>query len=419
MTDSLVDKIRNKEIQVCVVGLGYVGLPLLKLTIEKGFNAVGFDTDEKKVKKIKSQGINATNNPDTSHKDADCYIICVPTPIDENNRPNLQFVESSSKMISKYLKKSSIVILESTVAPGTTEEVVVPILEESGLKSGKDFYLSQCPERIDPGNKKWTVRNLPRVVGGIDKDSTDITYEFYNQILESEIIKMSNVKAAESVKIVENTFRDVNIAFVNELAKSFDKIGIDIVEVIKGASTKPFGFMPHYPGCGVGGHCIAIDPYYLIEKAEKAGFSHQFLKLAREINKSMPEYTIKKLINGLNKANKSVKGSNIAVLGLAYKAGVEDTRESPAIPIIKSLENMGANVIIYDPFVLDKSTVKSLDEALSSSSCIIIVTDHQEFKDITPEILKQKNIDVVIDGRNILDKEKIKAHGIIYEGIGR
>ena len=419
MTNLLMNKIKNKEIRICIVGLGYVGLPLLKLTIEKGFNAVGFDTDEKKVRKIKNQGINATNNPDISHKDADCYIICVPTPIDENNRPDLQFVESSSKMIAKYLKKSSIVILESTVAPGTTEEVVVPLLAESNLKAGEDFYVCQCPERIDPGNKKWTVRNIPRVVGGINKNSTEIAYGFYKRILESKVIKMSDVKAAEAVKIVENTFRDVNIAFVNELAKSFDKIGIDIVEVIKGASTKPFGFMSHYPGCGVGGHCIAIDPYYLIEKAEKAGFSHQFLKLAREINKSMPEYTIEKLITGLNKASKSVKGTNIAVLCLAYKAGVGHTRESPAFSIIKTLQTMGANVIIYDPYVLDKSTVKSLDEALSKASCIVIVTDHVEFKEISSDLLKKKEIDVVIDGRNILKKEKIKELGIIYEGIGR
>ena len=419
MTNLLMDKIKKKEIRICIVGLGYVGLPLLKLTIEKGFDAIGFDTDGKKVEEIKSEGVNATCDIDTSLNGADCFIICVPTPVDENHRPDLQFVESASKTISKYLKKNSIVILESTVAPGTTEEVVVPLLAESNLKAGEDFYVCQCPERIDPGNKKWTVRNIPRVVGGINKDSTEMAYEFYKRILESEVIKMSDVKAAEAVKIVENTFRDVNIAFVNELAKSFDKIGIDTVEVIKGASTKPFGFMAHTPGCGVGGHCIAIDPYYLIEKAETVGFHHKFLKLAREINNSMPKYTIQKIISGLNKSSRCIKGTNIAVLGLAYKGRVSDTRESPAFPIIKALQKLGANVTIFDPYVLNKSTVKSLDEALSKTVCIVIITDHPEFKKISADLLKQKEIEVVIDGRNILEKEKIEKLGIIYEGIGR
>ncbi|GAG02100.1 unnamed protein product, partial [marine sediment metagenome] len=272
------------EIKVCVVGLGYVGLPLLKLIIEKGFFAIGLDIDKQKVDKILKEGIAVTTRPDEALNNADCIIVCVPTPIDESYRPDLKFVISAMRTVSKYLKNDSIVILESTVAPGTTEEIAARILGESGFKAGVDFYVAHCPERIDPGNKKWTVRNIPRVVGGINKQSTNIAYAFYVEILNSEVIKMSTVKAAEAVKIVENTFRDVNIAFVNELAKSFDKIGIDTVEVIKGASTKPFGFMAHYPGCGVGGHCIAIDPYYLIEKAEKSGFNHKFLKLAREIN---------------------------------------------------------------------------------------------------------------------------------------
>jgi len=419
MINLLIEKIKNKEIRICVIGLGYVGLPLLKIATEKGFNTIGLDTDIEKVKKAIKEEVKATTNLNESLNDSDCFIICVPTPIDENHRPDLRFVESATQAVSKYLKKDSIVILESTVAPGTTEEIIVPLLNKSGLEAGKDIYVAQCPERIDPGNKKWNVRNIPRVIGGIDEESAVVARMLYENIIEAEIVKMNSTRAAEAVKIVENTFRDVNIAFINELAKSFDKINIDIFEVIKGASTKPFGFMPHLPGCGVGGHCIAIDPYYLIEKAEKSGFNHNFLKLAREINNSMPEYTIKKIIEGLNEVGKCIKNSKLALLGLAYKGGVGDTRESPAFPILNKLEKLGANIRIFDPYVLDKSTVKSLDEALNKSDFIVIVTDHPEFKKITAEKLKNNGIMAVIDGRNILDKERIKKMNIIYKGIGR
>ena len=419
MKNTLVKKIKNKKIKACVVGLGYVGFPLLKLINGKGFDVIGLDVDERKINKAIKEECKVTTDASKALNDADCIIICVPTPVDENHRPNLQFVKLASETIAKHLKKDSLVILESTVAPGTTEEILMPILEKSGLKAGLNFHVAYCPERIDPGNKKWTLRNIPRVVGGTDEESTNVAYTFYREILDAEVVRMSSIKVTEAVKIIENTFKDVNIAFVNELAKSFDKIGIDIIEVIKGASTKPFGFMPHYPGCGVGGHCIAIDPYYLIEKAEKAGFSHKFLKLAREINNSMPEYTVQKIMIGLNKAGKCVKGSNITILGLAYKGGVSDTRESPAFPIINQLERWGANLTIFDPYVLDKSTVKTVDEALEKRDCIVIVTDHPEFREITPEMLKEKGVKAIVDGRNILDKEKIKKLGIIYEGIGR
>ena len=383
MRNTLIKKIKNKESRICVIGLGYVGFPLLRLIVEKGFNAIGLDIDKEKVDKATKEGVNATTNPDKVLNNADCTIICVPTPVDENHRSDLKFVKSATQAIATHFIKDSLVILESTVAPGTTEEIIVPILEKSGLKKGKDFYVAHCPERVDPGNKKWTVRNIPRVVSGINEESTDIAYTFYREILDVEIVKLSTVKTAEAVKIVENTFRDINIAFVNELAKSFDKIGIDITEIIKGASTKPFGFMPHHPGCGVGGHCIAVDPYYLIEKAEKGGFNHRFLKLAREINNSMPEYTVQKVIVGLNKAGLCVKDTNIAVLGLAYKGGVNDTRESPAFPIIHQLEKLDANITIFDPYILYKSTVKTLDEALEKSDCNVIVTGHPEFKRIS------------------------------------
>ena len=288
-------------------------------------------------------------------------------------------------------------------------------------KSGKKFLLAHCPERIDPGNNDFTIERIDRVVGGINKESSDRAYEFYDSIISSgSVIQLSNVKAAEATKMMENTFRDINIAFVNEMAKSFDKAGIDIVEVIKGASNKPFAFMAHYPGAGVGGHCIPVDPYYLIEKAKSIGFSHKFLSLAREINNSMPAYTVEVLENELKKLKASIKNAKVGVLGLAYKADVDDTRESPALKVIEILKEKEANVFVFDPYVKKGSNVNDLSELLEKSDYIILVTDHKEFKDIENK-LEENNIKIIIDGRNYLDKEKIKSLNlkIAYHGIGR
>lgn len=421
--------------KVCVVGLGYVGLPLLCLCIEKGYKTYGFDINEKSVKII-SEGkspikdkfleeklneikdkVDVTNNPEVIRK-ADVIIICVPTPIDAHYNPDLKPLEKAAETVSENLKKGDLIVIESTVFPGTTEEIVKPILEKSGLKAGKDFYLAYCPERVDPGNKKWNVSNLPRVVGALTKEGLKLSAEFYRTLTSSEVLELNSVKAAEATKIMENTFRDVNIAFVNEMAKSFDKMGIDITEVIKGASTKPFAFMPHWPGCGVGGHCIKVDPYYLISRARENGFTHQFLSIAREINNSMPRYTVEKIIEGLNEIDKSVKDTKITVLGLAYKGGVDDMRESPALEIIKELEKLGADLKVFDPYILNKSTVDNLDEALDAE-CIVVATDHSEFKALRPAELKEKRIKVVVDGKNCLDKQEIISLGIVYKGIGR
>ena len=310
----------------------------------------------------------------------DCFIICVPTPVDTSHQPDLSKVKAASETISGFLRKDALVILESTVSPGTVEEIVIPVLEKSGLKAGNDFFLPHCPERINPDNKQWNVKTIPQIVGGLDKISTELSFELYNTILESKVLKLSSLKNVEATKIVENTFRDINIAFVNELARTFDKIGIDVEEVINAAATKPFGFLPHCPGCGVGEHFIAVDPYYLIEKAETKGFNYSFLKLSRQINNDMPHYTVIKTTKALNQIKKSVRGASIAILGLSYKGGVEDTRESPAFPIIKELKELGAKITIYDPYILNKSTVDSLDEALKKNDCIVIVTNHPEFK---------------------------------------
>ena len=420
---------------VTIIGLGYVGLPLACLCAEKGYKVTGFDIDKKKVEAVNKgkspikdkdltewlpkvrKNLSATTD-EREIRHSDIIIICVPTPVDENYHPDLGPVVNSSKSVSRNLRKGQLVVVESTIYPGVIEEVVRPTLEESGLKAGKDFHLAHCPERIDPGNRKWNVRNIPRVVGGVSPESTKKAASFYRSIIEANILELSSVKAAEATKIMENTFRDVNIAFVNELAKSFDNLGIDITEVIKAASTKPFGFLPHYPGCGVGGHCIPVDPYYLIEKARSKGFTHSFLALARQINDSMPDYTVKKVISALNEVGKPVKGTKICVLGVSYKKDVGDLRESPAFKVIQLLKKLGANLSIYDPYVPEKSTVKNLNECLKNE-CLVLVTDHSEFRNMDYKKLKNSKVKVIVDGRNCLDKGKIIKSGIIYKGIGR
>ncbi len=318
MSVTLLERIGQRDCHVCVIGLGHVGLPVYRLAEQRGFRVSGIDIDEKKVETLIDDGVAATTDPGRALDQADCILICVPTPIDDAYRPDLGAVAAASKAIAEHLRKDSLVVLESTVAPGTTEEVVAPILMESGLRAGVDFLLAYCPERIDPGNERWPLKTIPRIVGGVSEASTDTASAFYRELLDAAVLRMSSVRAAEATKIVENAFRDINIAFVNELAKSFDRIGIDVTEVIAGAATKPFGFMPHYPGAGVGGQCIAVDPYYLIESAGKSGFEHRFLKLARAINSSMPEYTVDRVILELSEARLSVKHARIVLLGLAY-----------------------------------------------------------------------------------------------------
>ena len=423
---------------ITVVGLGYVGLPLACLCAEKGHKVYGLDVDRNKVEVI-NKGISpiedeqisdklknpknkvyATTNADECISNSEVIIVCVPTPTDKNNSPDLTALMESASTVSKFIKKNTLLIIESTIYPGTIEEIVIPILKKQKFDAYKnDILVAHCPERIDPGNKKWTIENLPRGVGGVTKESAKKAAEFYRSIINADVIELSSVKAAEATKIMENTFRDVNIAFVNEMAQSFDKAGIDIMEVIKCASTKPFAFMPHYPGAGVGGHCIPVDPYYLIEKAKQIGFNHRFLSLAREINKNMPHYTIELLENQLQKLKKSIKGAKVGVLGLAYKANVDDIRESPAFEIINILKSKGADVFVFDPHVKKESNVKDLDELLNKSDYVILVTYHNEFKNMDLTKLKKYKILVVIDGRNCLDKEKLKSMGILYHGIGR
>ncbi|MHA1974062.1 MAG: nucleotide sugar dehydrogenase [Candidatus Hodarchaeales archaeon] len=423
--------------KVSIIGLGYVGLPLSCLVSEKGYEVIGFDIDKNKLEAIENKNLNledsivkkffenkenelkVTDNPlDLSQ--SDISIICVPTPVFDDFTPNLAPVKSAARIIAKTLRKGQLVVVESTIYPGTIEEIIKPIFEEkTGLTAGKDFYLAHCPERIDPGNKKWTLRNIPRVCGAMSKTGLDITIEFYSSILDSEVHPLSSLKAAEACKVVENSFRDINIAFVNELAMSFDVMGIDVIEVINGAATKPFAFMPHYPGAGVGGHCIPVDPYYLIKKAHDLGFEHKFLRLAREINNQMPDYTVQLLENIAKDLDIDLKTKTVGLMGIAFKKNINDLRNSPFHHIKRILEEKNISIVCFDPHVPELSSVESIDELLQKSQLLILITEHDEFLKLNPEKFKESEILAIVDGRNILPKKKIESMGIMYKGIGR
>lgn len=420
---------------VAVVGLGYVGLPLALLADHKSFNTLGLDIDQSKIDSLlagKSYiGDVADEDLASSQveystdfskiKDIDAVIVCVPTPVSANKEPDLSPVKGAVSTIAPHLKTGALVVIESTINPGVCDTVVAPLLEEkSGKKVGNDIYLAHCPERINPGDPKWNVSNINRVVGANSQVELDLAKSLYEKLIDAEIKAMGTIKEAEAVKVVENSFRDVNIAFVNELAMSFHALGINVENVIDGAATKPFAFMPHRPGAGVGGHCIPVDPYYLIEYAHNYGFEHDFLRLARNINESMPKFTIDLLIEALNEAGMPLKDARVALLGLSYKANVGDDRESPANILRAHLDRSEADVAVYDPYIQQNSTTSSLDEALEGASAILIATAHDEFKQLDFDDLKTRGIKVIIDGRNLYrhQAEAIRARGLIYKGIG-
>lgn len=418
--------------KVSVIGLGYVGLPLALLASKKGHEVTGIDLSEDKVKavnerrdplrdeyvaaNIKDTKLQAANDF-TPVANSDIVIVCVPTPVKDGYQPDLGPLKGAATSLAKNLKPGALVVIESTINPGVCDEEIIPLLEaESGLTINKDFYVSHCPERINPGDKQWNVENIPRVAGSSALEGLSRTINFYESIIDAKIKSMGSVKEAEAVKIVENSFRDVNIAFVNELAMSFSKLGIDVKNVIEGAATKPFAFMPHFPSVGVGGHCIPVDPYYLIEYARGYGFEHEFLSLARSINNRMPDFTVQQLIEGLSEAKVSIEGAKVTVLGLAYKPNVADDRESPSYKLIRILEDKGVNVASFDPYLPAKSTAKSLDESLSDADAAILATSHKEFENL-PDL--QLEIKVLIDGRNAFDKKDFAGKNIVYRGIGR
>lgn len=422
--------------KVAVVGLGYVGLPLLvSIYKTRKYNVIGFDVNKTKIDQIKN-GISPiedettarcvskkkvpVSSDESSLKNCDIFIICVPTPIFYDYTPNYDPLKSAVLLVKKYLKRGCHVVVESTVNPGTCEEIVIPILNENAkLKAGVDFNVSHCPERINPGDPKWTVLNINRNIGSINKEWNTVVADFYRSFIKEAVVnEVSCLKVAEATKIVENTFRDVNIAYVNELAMSFDAMGIDLHETLKASSNKPFAFMTHWPGCGVGGHCIAVDPYYLIQRASLSGFDHRFLKVARDINNKMPEYTVNRLVSVLNDKKIPVKGTKVALLGLSYKANVGDLRESPALEIEKMLKEKGFDLTVYDPYVINKGT-KNLKEAIDGVMAVIIATGHKKIIDELPSLLCKSSVKFVIDGRNCLNKEKIEKLKIVYKGIGR
>jgi nucleotide sugar dehydrogenase len=420
---------------VVVVGLGYVGLPLSLLAHMHGYRVFGVDTDAQKCALITSgqvpdldvrmlaalrhSPLPVSGSP-TAVERARVVIICVPTPVDKDHAPDLTLAKEACRSVARHLRPGHLVILESTVHPGTSEEVLIPIMEqESGLTAGIDFDFAHCPERINPGDSEWPVEKIPRVVGGITPRSCKEAAAFYRSILTAPVHEMETIREAEAVKMVENSFRDINIAFVNELAMSFHKLKLDVSNVLRGASTKPFGFMLHSPGCGVGGHCIPVDPYYLIRYAEQNGFTHRFLSLARTINNGMPHFTVSLAEEALAQQDKKLEGAHIAILGLSYKADVGDLRESPAQEIIHALKEHGADVRTFDPHAPEISTHQTIAEVLDGADAAVIATAHREFSAMPPTAFTAQGVRVVIDGRNCLPKEEFIKHGITYRGIGR
>ena len=422
LIDELSSKIKTRKAKIGIIGMGYVGIPL-GLEFEKaGFTVIGFDKDKKRVNDINTgkqvmkhissnlmtEFINskrATATTDfTKIKEADCLIICVPTPLDEHEQPDMSYVESATSEISKNMSKGQLIVLESTTYPGTTREIVMPLLEKSNLKAGKDFFLAYSPEREDPGNKQFSVSKIPKVIGGYNENCLQITCELYDTIV-SETVKVSSMETAESTKLMENIFRAVNIAMVNELKLVFDRMGVNIWEVIDAAKTKPFGFMPFYPGPGMGGHCIPIDPFYLSWKAKEFNTEAKFIELAGEINRKMTENIAHRIGKALNDDKKSIRESKILIIGLAYKKDIDDIRESPAIKIMDLLKYKGAKIDYHDPFVNEFRDLRSIDlttKNIQKYDSLIITTDHSE---IDYEMIG-KHASLVVDTRNIMSSVK-------------
>lgn len=431
----LINKIKSKSAGIGVVGLGYVGLPLVMEFCKAGFQVTGFDVDEKKIVLLK-QGKSYIKHIDSSRiakclpqfsatsdfsklSGMDCIVICVPTPLSKNREPDMTYVFGTTKTIAQHLRKGQLISLESTTYPGTTDEDMRAILEETGLKAGKDFHLAFSPEREDPNNKDFSTSTIPKVVGGYTEKCLAIAKALYDTIV-IKTVPVSSTKAAEATKLLENIFRSVNIALVNELKMLFDRMGINIWEVIEAAKTKPFGFQAFYPGPGLGGHCIPIDPFYLTWKAREYEFSTRFIELAGEINTYMPHYVVEKAKDILNKGKKSINGSKILVLGIAYKKNVDDQRESPSLKIIELLKEHGADVSYNDPHVprsvglrhypeLDMHSVNLTEEALQQADLVLLTTDHGAYD----YAFIEKHAPIIIDTRNAFESNGIKS-GKVY-----
>jgi UDP-N-acetyl-D-glucosamine dehydrogenase len=419
----LLKRIQNKEAKLGVIGLGYVGLPLAIEFARAGFKVIGYDVDKVKVAELNAGSSYIPDVPSehVAHAvkdgffratldgnelaDVDIIDICVPTPLRKTRDPDLSYVVQAVETTASVLRKGQLVILESTTYPGTTDEVVQPALEAKGLTAGEDFYLAFSPERVDPGNPTHNTKNIPKVVGGMNEASTTVAVAFYSQFIDT-VVPVTSTRVAEMVKLLENTFRAVNIGLVNELALMSHRMNIDVWEVIDAAKTKPFGFMPFYPGPGLGGHCIPIDPFYLSWKARQSGFEARFIELAGSINGAMPEYVVERVAQALNTAKKALNGSRVHVFGIAYKRDVNDMRESPALDVMELLIRRGAIVSYSDPYVptLDHGNLKMTavpeEKSRDSCDCAVIVTDHKLF-----DYAKiARDFPLIVDTRNALKK---------------
>lgn len=420
-SDGLAEKIRTRTARAGVIGLGYVGLPLAMELAEAGFSVLGFDTDPQKIGSLNS-GISYIRDVDSEQVrlhikrggfqasgdfaaigELDAVSIAVPTPLDKAKDPDMRFVIAAAEHVARHLHPGMLIILESTTYPGTTEEVLLPLLESTGLKVGADFFLCFSPERVDPGNPDFRTRNIPKVIGGITPACTEFGRLFYASALE-RVVTVSSSSAAEMVKILENTFRMVNIGLVNEIALICDRMGINVWEVIDAASTKPFGYMPFYPGPGLGGHCIPIDPFYLAWKSRQVGVEARFIELAGAVNSYMPRHVVDKIQDALNVRGKPLRGAQIHIVGVAYKRDIEDVRESPALDIIRLLEQKGATVTYSDPYVariqLNGHSLLSceLHDKASSADCVAIITNHSSID----YARLSESAELIVDARNAM-----------------
>ncbi|WP_314011733.1 nucleotide sugar dehydrogenase [Mogibacterium diversum] len=416
MKERLLEKIAKRDITVGVVGLGYVGLPLAVEKAKAGFKTIGFDVQEEKVKMVNEghnyigdvvnedlkelveSGMMKATSDFSFVKDVDFIAICVPTPLDKHQEPDISYVKQSTEAISKHLSRDTMVVLESTTYPGTTEELLLPILEEgSGLKCGEDFYLGFSPERVDPGNLIYKTKNTPKVVGAVGKDATEVISAMYREVLEGEIYEVSSPAIAEMEKILENTYRNINIGLVNELAILCNKMGISLWEVIDAAKTKPYGFQAFYPGPGLGGHCIPLDPYYLTWKAREFGFHTSMIENSMIINDKMPEYTVDRAASVLNEHKKALNGSKVLVLGVAYKNNIDDYRESPALNVIDILKERGAVTDFYDPWIPKYKRNGEWHEGIS---------------EINADIIKGYDLILVATAHDAYDYEMIRKNAV-------
>ena len=442
MDNVLFEKIKTRNAKICIVGLGYVGLPTAIFFAENGFNVIGVARNEAKISKInngictigelnldhrllkvvKDKKLLATSDLKGGTEKSDIVISIVPTPVDEFKDPDLTPIISSGEEIAKGLDKGKLVVLESTVYPGVTEEILKPILERSNLKAGLDFGLAYCPERYNPGDEKHNIENVARVVGGITPEWAEITRRLYQIIIKEEVKVLKNIKTAEAAKVIENTQRDLNIALVNELAMIFERIGIDVLDVIEGASTK-WNFNAYYPGCGVGGHCLPVDPYYLVKKAKELGYHSQVIAAGRSVNDNMPLHMLNLIQDALNEQEKSLKNSKIVILGFSYKENIGDARESPSVTLIKYLQFKEANVHVVDPYIRDTEGYGVLEtdlyNVLENADALVLMTAHEEFKFIDFKKAKElMNTFIVVDGRRIYNPDELRKIGFNYKGIG-